>query len=87
MIRYTVLWSEQAEDELALLWTHAPRRREITEATDFLDSDLHTNAHRKGIVCPHDIRAISRAAVTLYFRVDEADRKVFVESIRLTESN
>jgi hypothetical protein len=87
MIRYTVLWSEQAEDELAILWSQSPQRREITQATDFLDSELQTDAHRKGVLHTHNLRAISRASVTLYFRVDEADRKVFVEAVRLTESN
>jgi hypothetical protein len=87
MIRYTVLWREQAEAELAVLWSHSSRRHEITEATNHLDSALQKDAHRRGIVHPHDMRAISHACVTLYFRVDEADRKVFVEAVRLTESN
>lgn len=84
MIRYTVLWSEQAEDELAVLWSQAQQRHEMAQATDRLDSDLQTDAHRKGV---HNLRAISRASVTLFFRVDEADRKVFVDAVRLTESN
>jgi hypothetical protein len=87
MIRYTVLWSAQAEDDLAALWLRAAQRHEIAQATDHLDSDLQTDAHRKGVIHPHNLRAISRASVTLFFRVDEADRKVFVEAVRLTESN
>jgi len=87
MIRYTVLWSEQAEDDLASLWLQAPQRGEVAQATDQLDADLQVDAHRKGIMHPHNLRAISRASVTLFFRVDEADRKVFVEAVRLTESN
>jgi hypothetical protein len=86
MIRYTVLWSEQAEDELAL-WSQSPHRHEIAQATDRLDAELQTNAHRQGVLHTHNLRAISRGPVTLYFRVDEADRKVFVDAVRLTESN
>jgi hypothetical protein len=87
MIRYTVLWSKQAEDELADLWTHPSRRREVTAATDHLDSELQSNAQDKGFVLPLGLKAISRSSITLYFRVDEADRKVFVEAIHLTEIN
>jgi hypothetical protein len=68
MTRYTVLWSEQAENELAVLWLQAPQRNEIALAADLLDSDLQTDAHRKGVIHPHNLRAISRASVTLFFR-------------------
>jgi hypothetical protein len=87
MIRYTVLWSEKAEDDLAIIWLQGPQRDEIARVTDQLDADLQIDAHRKGVMHPHNLRAISRASVTMFFRVDEADRKVFVEAVRLTESN
>jgi hypothetical protein len=87
MIRYTVLWSALAESELAALWTQSPQRREVTSAVDILDAELQTNAHQKGVLHVQNLRAISRASVTLYFRIDEADRKVFVDAVRLTESN
>ena len=69
MIRYTVLWSTQAEDDLAVLWLRAAQRHEIAQATNQLDFDLQSDAHRKGVIHPHDSRAISRASVTLFFRV------------------
>jgi hypothetical protein len=65
----------------------SPQRDEIARATDQLDADLQIDAHRKGVMHPRNLRAISRASVTLFFRVDEADRKVFVDAVRLTESN
>lgn len=87
MIRYTVLWREQAEDELAILWTQSPQRDEITRAINLLDAELKEDAHRKGVVQHANLRAISYSSVTLFFHVDEADRKVFLEAVRLTESN
>ena len=87
MIRYTVLWSSQAEDELADLWTHPSRRSEITAATDYLDFELQSDAQDKGFTLPLGLKAISRSLITLYFRVDEGDRKVFVEAIHLTDIN
>lgn len=87
MIRYTVLWSEKAEDDLAIMWLQSLQREEIARATDQLDADLQTDAHRNGVMHPHNLRAISRAAVTPFFRVDEADRKVFVDAVRLTGLN
>jgi hypothetical protein len=70
-----------------MIWLEAPRRDDIARATDHLDADLQIDAHRKGVMHPNNLRAVSRASVTLFFRVDEADRKVFVDAVRLTESN
>jgi hypothetical protein len=87
MIRYTVLWGQSAENELASLWCDYPNRRDIAQAADQIDAELRENAHRKGLVLPHNLRTISSSPLTVYFRVSEADRKVFVEAVRLTETN
>jgi hypothetical protein len=87
MIRYTVVWSEKAEFDLATLWLAYPRRQAITLAADQIDAELHEDAHLKGLVLPKTVRSISIVPLIAYFRVDEGDRKVLVEFIKLTEAN
>jgi len=87
MIRFTVLWGERAEAELIELWSDTRLRREITAAVDILDEELRVDAHQKSVPISKDFQAIGRSLVTLYFRIDEADRKVLVVSIQLTKSD
>jgi hypothetical protein len=87
MIRYTVLWSQAAENELAMLWCDYRNRSDITRATDRIDADLREDAHQKGLLLPRNLRMLSHSPLTAYFRVDQADRKVLVEGVQLTEVN
>ena len=87
MIRYSVLWRQEAENELAALWCDFPNRHEIAQAADRLDDELRDNAYEKGLDLPDGVKSLTCSPLTAYFRVDEADRKVFIEAIRLTESN
>ena len=87
MIRYTVLWAKKAESELATLWLAYPDRQAISDATDRIDATLREDAHTKGWPLPQAIRSVSSGPLTAYFRVDEHDRKAFVDFIKLTDSN
>jgi hypothetical protein len=87
MIRYTVLWRKDTENELAALWLDYPNRHEITQAADRIDAELRADAHEKGFLLPGNLRAFSSSPLTAYFRVDNVDRKVFVEAVRMTETN
>jgi hypothetical protein len=86
MIRYTVLWRKNVEDELARLWCDSPRRQDITAAADHIDAELSIDAHQKGTPLPGG-KCITVAPLIAYFRVDDADRKVLVEAVVLLESN
>ncbi len=87
MIRYTVLWSQQAENELAVLWIDYQNRHEITLDADRIDADLCEDAHLKGLAMTRNLRILSRSPLTVYFRIDRGDRKVLVEGVQLTETN
>jgi hypothetical protein len=87
MIRYTVLWGQDAENELAALWLNYSNRQEITQAADQIDAELRENAHQKGYVLPRNVRTLSIPPLTAYFRIEHADRQVFVEAVQLTETN
>ena len=87
MIRYTVLWRENVEGELAAIWSDWPNRQEITVAADRIDAELGVDAHLKGISFPHGARALPISPLVAFYRVSEADRKTFVEAIRLIVEN
>ena len=87
MVRYTVLRREPLVAELANLWATYHNRSELTAAVDRIDVALSVDAHTKGNVFRLGQRTISSGPVAVFFRVDEADRKVTVEDILLTEVN
>lgn len=87
MIRYTVLWSSAAENELAEIWHSSSDRRAITEAADRIDTELKTDAHKKGFPLPDRVQAVTCGPLGAYFRIDESDRKVLVACVQLTEVN
>lgn len=87
MVRYTVLWRKDLVDELANLWMTYHDRSALAAAADQIDIILATDAHLKGDLFKVGQRAISSGPLTVFFRVDQNDRKVMVEGIWLTESN
>jgi hypothetical protein len=87
MVRYTVLWRNELVDELANLWATYHDRAKLSAAADQIVVMLAADAHLKGNLFKIDQRAIASGPLTAFFRVDEADRKVMVEDIWLTESN
>jgi len=87
MIRFTVLWRKELPDELATLWCDYPDRDQISSAANRIDADLLIDAHLKGDVLQTGQKSLAFGPLTVYFRVDEGDRKVFVEAIRLTDAN
>jgi hypothetical protein len=84
MIRYTALWRRDVEGELAQIWCDATNRAEISAAANQIEIDLAVDPHQKGEPSAHDSRSFTSGLITVNFRVDEGDRKVFVEGIRLT---
>jgi hypothetical protein len=82
-IRYTVLWRNEAESQLAEIWCDATNRAAISAAADQIDNDLGLDAHEKGDPSLHGARSLSYGPIVVDFRVDEGDRKVLVEGVRL----
>jgi hypothetical protein len=83
MIRYTVLWRQDIQDDLATLWCDSPNRQQITSAADRIDAELSVDAHLKGEPQKEGGRTLNCLSLKAYFRIDEADRKVFVEAVHL----
>jgi hypothetical protein len=84
MSRYTVLWRQELESELATLWINSANRQQIKLAADRIDAELLIDSHLKGDQLHENLRSLTCPPLTAYFRVDEDDRKVFVEAILLT---
>jgi hypothetical protein len=49
-MRFTVLWTPTAHDDLAQLWLDAADREATRSAADTLDVILHSDAHLQGRV-------------------------------------
>jgi len=83
MTRYTVVWPQGAQDELAELWLASSDRRAVTAAIDWLDRELGEDAPGKGIELREGLRALLVPPLRVLFVVREADRVVEVLRVRL----
>jgi hypothetical protein len=87
MIRYTVLWKQEAEDELAKIWCDHSDRQSVSNAADEFDNDLKNDAHKKGFLFSQHVRSVTKSPLNIYFEIDEADRKVAVIGVQLIDAN
>ncbi len=81
VIRYDVVSTAEADDELMKLWTNAPsaERRDITQASAEIDRYLKEDAHLKGFIYGDEDpprRVWVRAPMVVHFEVSEPDRRV-----------
>jgi hypothetical protein len=83
MIRYAVVWREDVQNDLAQLWLESPIRQQITAAADRVDAELLIDAHLKGETLPEGVKSLACPPLVVRFRIDDGDRKVFVEAIDL----
>jgi len=83
MTRFTVVWEDDTENQLAAFWIDATNRRKISEAVDHIDHELSTDAHHKGIDLSEGLRCLKHSSLAAYFSVELEDRMVKVWAIRL----
>lgn len=84
MIRYTVVWANAAENELAELWNNSKDRNELTVAADHIDNNLAVDAHLKGVDAGDGLKVISFSVLTAYFTAEPDDRMVKVWAVYQT---
>ncbi len=82
MTRYTVVWPQGAQDELATLWIAADDRRAITDAANAIDIELCEDATGKGTDVSEGLRALFSPPLRVLFAVREDDRVVEVLRVR-----
>lgn len=77
--RYTVIWVPSARRRLAELWNDNPAiRQEVADAANEIDLSLADVPLDVGIPTKGVGRLVSRPALMVLYRVEEADRQVRV---------
>ena len=57
-MRYTVVWTRSAQDELAKLWIDAGDGSAVAAAADSIDAQLRDDASTKGLSVSEGIRGL-----------------------------
>jgi plasmid stabilization system protein ParE len=82
MTRYTVVWVDSAQDELAEIWIRTQDRNAVTAATSAIDQHLAVDAGAKGTELSEGLHAFHAAPLRVLFAVREDDRIVEVLRVR-----
>jgi hypothetical protein len=80
-MKYTVVTSNIADEQLARLWLSAQDRQSVADAFDHIESMLKHDAHLQGQLHPSGWRVLVEPPVVVSFRVSEADRLVKILSV------
>jgi hypothetical protein len=75
---FTVLWSQNAEDKLALLWLSSTDRQAVTDAADNIDAILRRQAETAGESRPMGRRILHETPLGVIYSVSHDDRMVLV---------
>jgi len=78
---YTVVWSENAENDLLQIWIDSPDRESITRAANEIDPTLHFDPILRGETYNPSTRVLKVWPLLALYRVFEQDRLVKVISI------
>jgi hypothetical protein len=81
--RYTVVWLQDAIDELGEIWLAASDRNVIAAASAAIDRNLATDAAMKGTSLSEGLRVYDAPPLRAVFSVSDGDRKVEVARVRL----
>lgn len=76
--RYTVLWTEKAERQLAEAWATATDRASVTAAANALDADLAIDPHAIGESRSDSYRIEVQGVLAIIYAVSDLDRTVSV---------
>jgi plasmid stabilization system protein ParE len=82
MTRYTVVWLQEALDELTWIWLAASDRAEVTAATAKLDALLVSDPSSSSQSVSDGLRKLIVKPLTAFFEVREDDRLVEIVRIR-----
>ena len=77
-MKYTVLWTPAAEEELAAIWIDAGDRSAVTSAAAAIDNLLSSDPESRGELRFDTVRTLCVSPVGIDFEVVEQDRIVWV---------
>ena len=80
-MKYTVVWTPSAEEDLAAIWIGAPDRRAVTTASNAIDALLRTRPQTCGEPRFDTLRILVLPPLGVDFDVVEADRIVYVLTV------
>jgi hypothetical protein len=83
MTRFTVVWSDEAVQELATAWLTALDRDSVTRAAADIETKLRTDPERNGLPLSEGLHKIVCPALAALFSISEPDRGVRVEKVKL----
>ena len=79
---YTVVWSQNAINELLQLWSESSNRQLITRAADAIDPTLRIDPVLRGETYTVSTRLLTIPPLLVLYRVIEQDRMVRILSIQ-----
>ena len=80
-MKYTVLWTRSAEQELAGLWLRAANRSAVTRAATEADELLRDDPSARGESRTGPVRIMFVPPLGIEFEVSEDDRAVYVLTV------
>ena len=83
MTRYTVVWTREAQDQLAILWLNSLDPARMTRAADEIDRLLAIDPLLQGFEVREGLRGLIVPPLRVIFAVKESDRIVEVGRVRL----
>lgn len=79
-MRYTVIWTDSAEQNLAAVWLAAPDRNAVTSAANIVDQLLADDPETRGETRFDTVRSLVIVPLGVDFEIVELDRIVYVLS-------
>ena len=80
--RYTVVWSIDAEADLARLWLDDADRNSLAVAANEIDRQLSHNPQQKGVDLAEGLRTIDQPPLRVIFELSHLDRVVRVVKVK-----
>ena len=82
MTRYTVVWLEDAQDELAQIWLDAEDRQAVTQASADIDPTLAVDPESKGDHLAEGLWRLRMPPLEVAFTIREQDRTVEISNVK-----
>jgi hypothetical protein len=80
-MKYTVVWTPSAEQDLAAVWLNAANRNAVTSAAHTIDGLLGQDPETRGTLRFDSVRTLLVPPLGVDFEVVEPDRIVYVLTI------
>lgn len=80
--RYTVVWLQSAENQLAEAWLHSADREQLRADADLLESNLGQMPSNIGEELEPGERLVQVGSLVAFFTVSEDDRRVTVQRVK-----